>query len=201
MTSAKLGRGLSTSGILFEHDSAVLFREIARTLPTASGVLSLFRACHHECIDSWLDMGPPPLECVGEGRYNRVGERTLYLASDAAAALAEVEKPATHLQEYEIDPRKVALADCCGSDLDPLVQGAFNFAEQQEHGSPFSWALASIIRDCGFRGMVVLGVRREKARPVPPAYRNVVIFDPGCSWMEWSRKDAGFHPTGAAREG
>ena len=95
-------------------------------------------------------------------------------------------------------PRDLRLGDLAASDLTEFVKAVFDVAENsavEGRVGPttllFTQVVARIVREAGFDGMVVPGVRGT----TDFKYRNVVVFDATNRWAEWSGRDAGFRST------
>lgn len=88
-----------TPFLLLEHDFPQRVLATIRRLAIAASAMPpparLFRARNAAEVAT-MDVdafGPPPAECVTEGRYNHAGNPMLYLADDEDTALAEIGQP------------------------------------------------------------------------------------------------------------
>lgn len=187
---------------LLSHTAADRFRvELESLKPIAGNNLPCVRGRTREVteleIDSWLNMGPedPPKH---ENRYNEIGVIALYLCDCERGVRREVKwrsDPRLFLQQYEIPLNALRLADFSSADLNNFARAVFEVAEncfvEGRAGRSdyiFSQAVGQLVREAGFEGMLVPGVRGDQDFK----YRNVVIFDKHEQWRTWSRQDAGF---------
>jgi RES domain-containing protein len=150
-------------------------------------------------------MGPPCPPTVPNppaNRYNRAGRPALYMCDSEAGVHRELARDLERLgcgslvlQGYELDLGALRLADLSSPDLDNYIQVVFDIAESCDvegrvgpRDCDFSRAVAELVADAGFDGMLVPGVRGEPKHH----YRNVVIFHPCEAWRGWSTRERGF---------
>jgi hypothetical protein len=183
---------------LLAHPSATRFRQELQSVPLLAGPATRFVRGRRDDgrIRSWRDMGPPKNAPSG-GRYNLPGEVVLYLCDSQSGVLRELEPlngAVLFLQDYELDPLIVRIADFAGPQLSEFLKAVFDIAEcSNVPGRPglpdytFSEVVACLVRQHGFDGMVVPGVRG-----VPnDQYCNVVVFNPQ-DWQRWSCRKRAF---------
>lgn len=151
-------------------------------------------------IVDWRQMGPPT-SCGQGSRYAASGVGVLYLCDSIGGVHRELnpgEGTKIFLQEYMLRSSGLRLGDLAASDLTEFVKAVFDVAENsavEGRVGPttflFTQVVARIVREAGFDGMVVPGVRGT----TDFKYRNVVVFDAKNRWAEWSGRDAGFRST------
>jgi hypothetical protein len=168
------------------HAGARRFRDALRNVgPLTSGSLAVWRgrADPTRSIASWEDMGPPPTHLLRDQRYSRQGSPALYLANSAKGVCRELAStaPLVAVQQFLLDLSQRHVVDLASSDCENYVHCVFDFAEWREPaGFGFSHAVARIVRDAGFDGMLVPGVRGAPGH----TYHNVVVFRSD-SWRDW----------------
>lgn len=189
----------SASGALLDHPAAEEFRRQLQALePLVLIEIAAYRARPaDEEVNGWENMGPPTERRL-PGRYNREGQSVLYLAESDYGAVKEVahngRRPG-YLQEYVVEARELRLVDLsAAAKLSNFVHNVMDEAERCGPGDPtgpdpylFSQVVADLVRETGFGGMRTPGLRGEGRY-----YNNIVIFEPGERWREWSRREAGF---------
>lgn len=168
-----------------------------RNAPVAAlSPLVLFRARPDDCsIHGWEQMGPPPVGCAHDGRYNRAGTSVLYLSDSEEGARLEVAAGRICIQQYAIHAPPLRIADLASEEASNLLHAAFDLAEKAcvpGWSGPatyvFSQFLARSICRSGFDGFIVPGVRGSSSI----RYRNVVLFSPEGTWPSWSKGPRGF---------
>lgn len=171
-------------------------QELRKAPVGAQSPLILFRARPDDrCIHGWKEMGPSPVACAPDGRYNRVGESVLYLSNSEEGARLEVVTGRICIQQYVIHSPPLRIADLTSEEVSNLLHAAFDLAEKAcvpGWSSPatyaFSQFLARSIRRSGFDGFIVPGVRGSSGT----LYHNVVLFRPEVTWLSWSKGPTGF---------
>ena len=182
---------------LLRHEAADLFRRALKSCQVHHVYsLVVYRGRSDDTVSSWKEMGPPR-SAISGGRYNSVGWVVLYLCDSVAGVRREVTRNAgTRLcvQRYEIPAKALKLLDGSGQ-VSELVGGAFDMAESARVDGrvgpsdfQFGQVVAQLVREAGFGGMLIPGVRGDAELK----YRNVIVFEPGDRWIEWSQKDEGF---------
>ena len=185
---------------LMSHQAANRFRTELNSVATVGGgsVECVRGRLDDGTIASWRDMGPPPPSCAVGGRYAPSGAVVLYLCDSAPAVFREL-SPADNgrvfLQEYVLRTDSLRLADFTPARLDEFVKAVFDVAENSSLegrvgpvGYTFSQVVGDLVRQAGFDGMVVPGVRGAPHFQ----YRNVVVFESQDRWLRWSRQETGF---------
>jgi len=184
------------------HPAAAKFRSIISETPVINGTTLLcYRGCYRrsDMLPRPLPhhFGPPPPERTEAGRYNNTGEPVLYLCTAAYGVAYEKQedsKPIKDLfcQEYILDISSLRLADFAHPNLDNFIQIVFEYAEYGMRGGNidksdyiFSQIVGAIVKQCGFSGMSVPGVRGTRAH----RYQNIVIFNPEVIWEQSVNKD------------
>jgi RES domain-containing protein len=201
--SAKEWADVGDIKTLLSHHGADRFRtnllELFKSAPAEAGdELTRFRGRLDDPeIKCWRDMGPPPPGSNNGGRYNTPGVVALYLCDSLDGVLRELApQPGTRLflQTYRV-PTSLRIADFSSVHLTDFVKAVFDIAESccvKGRTAPssydFSRVVGQLVREVGFEGMVVPGVRGAQSSQ----YRNVVAFDVRDEWQIWSRKDTGF---------
>jgi hypothetical protein len=186
--------------VLRSHAAAERFRAELQSVSHHVGSMAFVRGRLDDgSVKSWRDMGPPPRNVAQGGRYAAPDMVVLYLCDSPAAVVMELALPAgvgPFLQDYVVGA-SVRLADFTDARLREFIKAVFDMSENSmvagrvgPTGYGFSQVVAEIVREAGFEGMIVPGVRGHKEFQ----YRNVVVFEPGTNWVDWSRKDAGFRP-------
>lgn len=191
-------RVVSTDELL-SHTAAARFREELASAPAAAGsnLLCVRGRLDDPAITSWQNMGPEDPPEHG-GRYNVPGVVALYMCDSNDGVLREL-KPRSgtrvFLQDYEIPPDELRLADCSSDVLTNYIEAVFDMAESNSVAGrvgpseyTFSRVVGQLVREAGFEGMLVPGVRGD----LDLQYQNVVIFDKDKRWRTWSRQDGGF---------
>lgn len=182
---------------LLNHEVADQFRLALKSCPVhPTDSLVVYRGRSDDAVSSWREMGPPT-SALSAGRYNSVGWVVLYLCDSVAGVTREVTRTAdTRLcvQRYEIPAKALRLLDGAGQ-VSELVGAAFDMAESAgvdgrigPSDFQFGHVVAELVREAGFGGMLTPGVRGDAELK----YRNVIVFEPGDRWIEWSQKDEGF---------
>jgi hypothetical protein len=145
-----------------------------------------------EPVVGWQEMGPHPAPPAG--RYNRAKVPVLYLCLTEDGVRRE-RAGALCIQEYELNPQSLRIADFSHEANANLLHVAFDVAERvefderpQRTNEDFPRFLADLAFSAELDGFLVPGVRGEKDR----YYHNVVLFNPIHRWESWSRKEAGF---------
>jgi hypothetical protein len=182
---------------IVSHPAAARFREEMQAVSLATGTTTCVRGRPDDgTIHGWRDMGPPPA-ATRNNRYNRIGDFAFYLCDSDTGVFREVASPTgkVFLQDYQIPFDQLRVADLCDERLSDFMRAVFDFAETcgfvERGGSDdlsFSQAVAHLVREMSFDGMLVPGVRGEKGHH----YRNVVLLG-AHSWEEWSLRENGFH--------
>lgn len=184
---------LDTRAELLKHPACEEFCHLLPSAPQLSDTaLVFFRGCG--VIDeppSADRMGPPPLDCdpIG-GRYNRTGERVLYLSDSEEGVLRELSawlvEGIPYAQRYRLPLDKLNIADFTMIPDDHFVAAVFSKAEEcnvDGRGSNsyiFSQLVAELVK-AHFDGMRIPGVRGCHGF----WYGNVVIFQPHPNWSDW----------------
>ena len=190
-----------TPKAMCSHIAAVRFQdEIAKVSAYLGNELACIRGRPDDgTIDGWERMGPPQ-QPGEEGRYNSSCRVALYLCDSDEGVRREFSLPPGQklfLQEYILPLESLLIADFSHPDVSEFISAVFRMAEISGQDSPigrddfvFSQLVADLVRESGFEGMLVPGVRGDNELH----YRNVVVFDPPAvsSWRCWSRKGAGF---------
>jgi len=183
---------------LLSHPAAARFRrELASTPAVAGTDLLCFRGRREDPITSWRDMGPPDRQEQGN-RYNPPGTVALYTSDSVDGVFRELAAKGgtkVFLQDYESPSDVLRLADFSSVSLTDFMKAVFDMAESSSvegrvgpSGYAFCQVVGQLVREAGFEGMVVPGVRGDPGFQ----YRNIVVFDAHDRWPTWSRKDAGF---------
>lgn len=184
------------------HPTAEKFGSLISEKPVINGTtLVCYRGCsirpdmlpyplpHH--------FGPPPPEHTYAGRYNIVGKPVLYLCTTKYGVAYEKQEDSNPIkdlfcQEYLLNLSVLRLADFADPALNNFVQIVFDYAEYGIRGGKitkdgylFSQAVAVIVGEKGFSGMLVPGVRGTPER----RYQNIVIFNPETIWKEFVNMD------------
>jgi hypothetical protein len=186
---------------LLSHSAAVRFRkELLNVSKVGEELLCVRGRRDDRKIKSWKQMGPP---CPGgqpPGRYNSaLGDNVLYLADSKEGVLAELKPKSgerTFFQWYRIPATSLQIGDFASSELSDFMTAVFDYAENEGRCCdekknsewPFSQALAKLIRQSGFDGIIVPGVRGSADRK----YKNINVFAPGARWRTWALRDSGF---------
>jgi len=129
-----------------------------------------------------LDFGPNPLR--RRNRYNRDGEAALYLGSSLDGIRSEMKVYAQPGNDFfvatfgSIDPA-LRIADLTDRTLPNAVHHAFDRAERED-GESAGQRLAGLVRDFGWQGMLVPGVRGSPTN----RYCNLVVFSVE-DWKNW----------------
>lgn len=184
------------------HPAAEKFRSMIREIPLInSTTLVCYRGCYRrsDMLPRPLPhhFGPPPPELTEAGRYNYAGEPVLYLCTTAYGVAYEKHEDCKSIkdlfcQEYILDISRLNLADFSHPSLDNFIQIVFDYAENGLRGGNvdrgdyiFSQIVGAIVKQCGFSGMSVPGVRGNPER----LYQNIVIFNPEAIWEQAVNKD------------
>lgn len=183
----------TASDALSAHPVTLAFQAELKTDELAAGELACFRgrvAPANPRLSG--EYAPPKPEWVGVGRYNEAGHPVLYLADSTNGVLKELASRDGEIwcHQYSIPAKGVRIADLRPNMQLPIVNHAFEFAEQDD-GDEFSRTLASLVAR-NFDGMLVPGVRGVNGK----TYNNVVIFKFEL-WQDWLRGE----PTELARNG
>lgn len=184
---------LETRAELLNHPACEEFRRFVPSAPRLSDTaLVFFRGRGVTSEPPRVDqMGPPLLDCdPSGGRYNRRGERVLYLSDSEEGVLRELS--AWHVegipwvQRYRLPLDKLHIADFTIIPDDHFVAAVFSKAEEcnvDGRGSNsyiFSQLVAELVM-AHFDGMRIPGVRGNRGS----WYSNVVIFQPYPDWRDW----------------
>jgi len=197
---AEAWSGLADRRDLLAHSAANRFREEVAAVPPLHDIeLRCVRGrLDNGAVRGWEDMGPP--QTPHENRYNSPSQTVLYLCDSRLGVNMELcpeGRCRLLLQEYILPLISLKLADFSNPDLSEFVDAAFDMAESSRVSGRagradflFSQLLADLVREAGFHGMLVPGVRGDPER----RYLNVVVFDPPTSrdWRLWSLRDSGF---------
>jgi hypothetical protein len=186
------------------HPAAERFRAKLRSVSQYVGSTTFVRGRRDDgSINGWRDMGPPPRGAAQGSRYAAPGIIVLYLCDSTEGVIKELPVPAGRglfFQDYEL-ATSIRLADFTDPQLSEFLKAVFDMAENSmvdgrvgPIGYGFSQVVAEIVREAGFEGMIVPGVRGHKDL----RYRNVVVFEPGDNWLAWSRREAGFRFSASA---
>jgi hypothetical protein len=185
---------------ILSHPTAGRFRDEIRAVNLVIGTKECVRGRPDDgLIKGWRDMGPPPT-AVRDNRYNRKGDFAFYLCDSDDGVFREITSAGKmFLQSYDLPCDKLRIADFCDDRLTDFLKAVFDLAEARgfpERGGgddlSFPQAVAQLVREENFDGMLVPGVRGEKGN----YYQNVVILIKH-PWEEWSRQDPGFCLRGA----
>ena len=184
---------LQTRAELLSHPACAEFRRLVPSAPCLSDTALVFfrgRGVTSEppCVD---EMGPPPLDCdPNSGRYNRRGERVLYLSDSEEGVLCELSawhvEGAPYVQRYRLPLDKLRIADFTIIPDDHFVAAVFSKAEEckvdgrSSNSYIFSQLVAKLVM-AHFHGMRMPGVRGKRGS----WYSNVVIFQPYPDWRDW----------------
>ena len=93
-------------------------------------------------------------------------------------------------QQYDFDFNDMRIADFADSMLDSYIQFVFESAETGIGPGDikvnlgeyrFSQAIAEIVEEHGFSGMIIPGVRGAR----DCRYKNMVVFSPEPRWKQW----------------
>jgi hypothetical protein len=181
---------------LAAHPAVDRFRtDLQQVRPEVAEDLTCFRGRREkEMVESWCDMGPPPHRPAG--RYNAPGDDVFYLCNSARGVFPELHTKAgdrLFLQEYRVPINSLRVGNFASPALPDFLKAVFNMAEEEARQcrslpSPFSQLVAQLVREAGFGGMIVPGVRGTPEFH----YQNVDIFNVGDQWKAWSCRDAGF---------
>jgi len=186
---------ISTRDKLMSDPLAERFREFVHEAPVVRDELLLcfrgrfIRRGHSHDAEH---MGPPCEEHAPSGRYNKEHEPVLYLCDAAAGVQCELRRRQSdgklYCQEYLIPSGSMRIVDLAQGESDSLGTQVLEFAEQRTgSGDPayplLSQAVAEIVREAEFDGMVVRGAQGQPEQH----YRNIVIFDPWLNgrWGDW----------------
>lgn len=184
---------LETRAELLNHLACEEFRRFIPSAPRLSDTaLVFFRGRGVTSEPPRVDqMGPPLLDCdPSGGRYNRRGERVLYLSDSEEGVLRELS--AWHVegipwvQRYRLPLDKLHIADFTIIPDDHFVAAVFSKAEECNVGGRgsnsyiFSQLVAELVM-AHFDGMRIPGVRGNRGS----WYSNVVIFQPYPDWRDW----------------
>lgn len=198
---AQTWSALAKPSDLRSHPAADQFRSEIKTVPLRPGseLLGFRGRLDDGSVRNWEHMGPPPTP--QDSRYSSDGQVALYLCNSEAGVHKELcprdGECRIFLQEYILPLTPLRFADFAGPDLSEFVSAAFDMAEGSHVCGRvgrgdflFSQLLADLVRESEFQGMLVPGVRGDKACQ----YLNIVVFDPpaGRDWRLWSRKGSGF---------
>jgi hypothetical protein len=129
-----------------------------------------------------LDFGVP--ENQRANRYNRAGQRALYLGLEVAGLRAEMEQRANYGDRHyyarynPID--SLSIIDISERSIHAALHFAFDFGELEDEPWDASQRLADIARSFGIDGMIVPSVRGNRDR----RYQNAVLFNCG-AWKDW----------------
>lgn len=182
---------------LLQHPAAEEFKTF---MPDAmclaeSDDLVFFRG---RCVDGPAptadQMGPPPLEFArSEGRYHKPGEAVLYLSDSEDGVRRELANwqsdGAQYLQRFRLPLGALRIADFSSAVVpsDHFVAQVFSKAEECKIAGRgpdsylFSQTVAALVKEAGFDGMRIPGVRGEPGAH----YNNVVVFQPHPKWPDW----------------
>ena len=194
---AKEWASCSTKDELLAHPASRRFGEAVMRVGAFGGESPpLYRGLYpywKQGEPTWDMLGPPPEpRLAGEGRYNKQGTVVLYLANEIHGIIAEIgdrfpDKP-IYVQEFRLPPH-LRIANFSSPDLDPFVNSVFQLAEEcmvSARNGPenyaFSQTVAAMVKDSGFDGMLVPGVRGKRGE----WYSNVVLFNPAGHWRSWA---------------
>ncbi|MEW5803224.1 MAG: hypothetical protein AB1847_14095 [bacterium] len=152
-----------------------------------------------------LFIGPSPAS--KDGRYNREGERCLYLITDIEPLKSELKSSELLVQEYYIPVDRYKIADLASdnSELHNNLAIAFHMAERGATPSgydiekelekrrrskySFSQLLASIFKRYNWDGLYIPGVHGSPGK----YYCNMAIFDSIIDqWESWVKP--GYYP-------
>jgi hypothetical protein len=150
-------------------------------------------------LRSWRNLLPPKPEYVKEGRYNTERNPALYACDCKEGVQRELRDPdegPIAMLEFRIPTAKLRVADMTSANLSEFVHAAMKFAEDcrvEGRSSPmsydFSQTIAHLVKDAGFDGMRVPGVKGDGGF----RYQNIVIWTlTACE--EWAQHENGFHP-------
>jgi hypothetical protein len=174
-------------------------RRVLRDLhkaPLVGSPLELFRGRPRDgSIRGLEQMGPPPVGCAPDGRYNRAGESVLYLSDSEEGVRLEVTAGPICIQQFLVPAPSLRIADFAPEEVSNRVHAAFDLAERAcvpgrdgPNNYAFSQLLARSIFRAGFDGFIVPGVRGNSS----VRYRNVVLLKPDRAWQSWSAGPKGF---------
>ena len=190
---------LSTTGPDFHsHEVAETFKQYLESAsPVCGDNLLAFRG---RILDPSLKscgplvLGPPPPSYAGLGRYNHRDKPALYLSDSTCGVFRELNpSPGDDnqivAQEYLLSLETLKIADFLSHGLPDFINILFSNIERGEyrgmgvdqnlhkHGA----FIADLVKDQGFDGMRVPGVRGEPGQH----YSNIVMFDPEPRWRNW----------------
>jgi len=184
------------------HPTAKKFGFIISEIPVINdATLVCYRGCYRrpDMLPHPLPhhFGPPPPEHTYAGRYNIAGKPVLYLCTTKYGVAYEKQEDSNPIkdlfcQEYLLDLAVLRIADFADPNLDNFIQIVFDYTEYgirdnkiNKDEYPFSQAVATIVWEKGFSGMLVPGVRGTPER----RYQNIVIFNPEKIWKEFANMD------------
>jgi hypothetical protein len=178
---------------MLSHKAASEFESRLQNAPTLQGdrlELVRVRGVVH-LPPSPLDFGPPPEDCRPRGqRYNREGERVLYLADCEEGLRREYrnwhDSGTPYVQVYHLPIGQLKIADFAGLPPTDFISAVFSIAEEcavagrGPDSFSFSQAVSELV-SARFHGMRVPGVRGNRNAH----YKNVIVFRPHPEWQNW----------------
>jgi len=188
---------LETRAELLNHPACEEFRRLVSSAPRLSDTaLVFFRGRSVTSEPPRVDqMGPPPLGCdPSGGRYNRPGERVLYLSDSEEGLLREFSawhiEGAPYVQRYRLPLDRLRIADFTIIPNDHFVAAVFSKAEEcnVDGRGPNSYIFSQLVAElvmAHFDGMRMPGVRGKRGS----WYSNVVVFQPYPNWRDWLEQE------------
>ena len=181
---------LETRAKLLNHPACEEFRRLVPSAPRLSDTaLIFFRGKGGSEAPSAKRMGPG----CREGRYNRSGDRMLYLSDSEEGVLCELRTrqiQGIYVIRYRLPLDKLNIADFTKIPDDHFVATVFSKAEEckVDGRGPNSYIFSQLVAElvmARFDGMRIPGVRGNRGF----WYSNVVIFQPYPNWRDWLEQE------------